>query len=101
MNKIIFVLAFVLMGTFAFANNNVELSSFNSEEIVELVKPINQSEILSSKIEIKELIRLDICTITVSTVDSDGNIINSISVTNHEGDCIKARNLAYLILGLL
>jgi acyl CoA:acetate/3-ketoacid CoA transferase alpha subunit len=102
MRKLFFMLAFVLVGTFAFANNNAELLNSNFEETSELVKTsINNESLTSKKIEIKELMRFDHCTITVSTLDSNGNVTSSITVTNHDGDCTAAKNLAYRILGLV
>lgn len=85
------MLAFVLVGSIVCANNTTELSNFNYEATSEPVKLKNYNDFL----------KIDICTITVSTVDSDGNVINSVTVTNHEGDCAKAEKIAYLILGLL
>ena len=91
----------MLTSSFAFANNNAELSNSNFEETSELIKTNNFNEDLTSKIEIEELVRFDHCTITVSTLDSDGNVTSSVTVTNHEGNCTAAKNLAYRILGLL
>lgn len=101
MRNLFLVLAFMLTSSFAFANNNLELPNSSFEETSELVKTSNHNEQLISKIVIKELLRFDHCTITVSTVDSDGNVTSSVTVTNYDADCTAAKNLAYRILGLL
>lgn len=94
MKKLFFVLAFALISTIAFANN----SNISAKEISD-VKIEKSLYIELTKVIISEFD--DHCTITVSTLDSDGNVTNSVTVTNHDGDCTAARNLAYRILGLL
>ncbi len=101
MRKLFFSLAFVLVGTITFASNSSMLFNFDSTEKIELMKQNNNVVSLTSKIDIKKFMRYDHCTITVSTVDSDGNTTNSVTVTNYDGDCKAAERLAYRILGLV
>lgn len=73
MKKIIFAFAFLIMGTFTFANNlNKKATTLNIEktETIEFVE--------------------DICTITVN-IYIDGELAASATWTDNDGDCELAR----------
>uniref|UniRef100_UPI00404872A2 hypothetical protein n=2 Tax=Flavobacterium sp. TaxID=239 RepID=UPI00404872A2 len=51
MKNVFFALAFMLVGTFAFANNAKEVSTVNYEEAVELVNSLDSSTTSYSVVE--------------------------------------------------
>ena len=51
MKNLFYALAFMLMGTFAFANNAKEVSTVNYEEAVELVNSLDSSTTSYSVVE--------------------------------------------------
>jgi len=59
MKNVIFALAFMLVGTFAFANNSIEKTV--ETKIVETVSP-NEKEVLEVKIETKIIAKKYLCT---------------------------------------
>ncbi len=73
MKNIFFALAFMLVGTFAFANNSKEVASINYNEAIEVfsaLKSADSSNIL--KVE-NNLEVIGTCYITLGFYDSDGN----------------------------
>ena len=73
MKKIIFVFAFVLIGSFAFANNPNEKATTLNIEKTEIIDFYS-----------------DICTITVN-IYIDGELASSATWTDNDGDCELAR----------
>lgn len=73
MKNLFFALAFMLVGTFAFANNAEEVSIVNNEEGVELVETLKSNDFSNTlKIE-NNLEVIGTCYITLGFYDSDGN----------------------------
>ncbi len=83
MKNVFFALAFMLMGTFAFAN---DYKTSKTEEI-KAEQSINNMVFIDS-ISIDD----DICTVT-STVTVNGTSYSA-TATSHTGDCTAARNAA-------
>lgn len=73
MKNVFFALAFMLMGTFAFANNAKEVSTVNYEEAFELVKSLKSND-FSNNLKIENNFEIfGTCYITLGFYDSDGN----------------------------
>lgn len=86
MRKLSFLLAFLLVSTFAFANNIVEkeisLESFETTSI--------NNYTIDSSITFD---MFDVCTVTVS-IYQDGELVGSGTWTYNTGDCDKALKFA-------
>ena len=86
MRKLFFVLAFMLVGSFAFANNSVEKEPIiETSKIDNLIK--SNDYILKSTIIFQTF---DICTITVD-IYHDGVLVSSATWTDNDGNCELAR----------
>jgi hypothetical protein len=73
MKNVFFALAFMLVGTFAFANNTKEVTTVNYDEAVELINSLTSTDSSNSlKIE-NNLEVFGTCYITLGFYDSDGN----------------------------
>jgi|TARA_B110000196_G_C20979779_1_gene582817 hypothetical protein len=66
MKNVFFALAFMLVGTFAFANNAKKLNTVNLEEAVELIES-------SSSYELVEKESLVDCLLTITFIFEDGS----------------------------
>ena len=80
MKKVIFILAFMLMGTYANANTETELIKSDTNNGLSVVT--------------KTVIEKDICTVTVTvTRDSDGKQFSS-TASNNKANCKAAADAA-------
>jgi hypothetical protein len=73
MKNVFFAVAFMLLGTFAFANTANELSSINSDETVKI---FNSLELVDNSENSKVLNNFEFfgtCYVTIGFYDSDGN----------------------------
>lgn len=89
MKKIIFILAFMLMGTYVNANS-VE------NPIIDNTKTEKVENSADLKVSVKTAIEADICTVTVTYTTSDG-VRHSATASNNRGDCGKAQHLADVV----
>jgi hypothetical protein len=81
MKNLFFALAFMLVGTFAFANNAKEVTTVNYDVVVELVKSLKSTDFRDNlKIE-NSLGVFGTCQITITFVNEDGEETGSISGT--------------------
>lgn len=72
MKNVFFALAFMLVGTFAFANNAKEITTVNYKEAVELVKSLKSTD-FSNNLKIENSLELfGTCYITLSFYGEDG-----------------------------
>ncbi len=89
MKKVIFILAFMLMGTYVNANS-VENPIIDNEK-TELIKSYVNDGL---KVVAKTVIEKDICTVTVTvTRDSDGKQFSS-TASNNKANCKAAADAA-------
>ncbi|MDO6812634.1 hypothetical protein [Tenacibaculum soleae] len=87
MKKVIFILAFILIGTYANASTENPIIDNTKTEFVKSYVFNGLSAIT------KTVIEADICTITVTYTTSDG-VRHSATASNNRGDCGKAQHLA-------
>ncbi|CAM1351071.1 hypothetical protein [Tenacibaculum insulae] len=87
MKKVIFILAFMLMGTYANATTENPIIDNTKTEIIK--SDVNDG----LKVSIKTVIEVDICTVTVTYTTSDGET-HSATASNNRGNCAKAEALA-------
>jgi hypothetical protein len=85
MRKLFFVLAFALVGTFAFANT--EIDNVEPKENVKTETLIN-GDVISYTITIDEF---DICTVTVTVTRSDGRKFSA-TASDSNADCTAAES---------
>lgn len=88
MRKLLVVLVFTLVGTFAFANT--DLNKVESKENIKTETLVN-GDFMSYTIVIDEF---DICTVTVTVTRADGRKF-SVTASNNQGNC-KAAEFAAL-----
>ncbi|WP_143592043.1 hypothetical protein [Tenacibaculum holothuriorum] len=88
MKKVIFILAFMLMGTYVSANT-LEIPIIDNTKTELIKSDVNDG----LKVSIKTVIEVDICTVTVTYTTSDG-VRHSATASNNRGDCGKAEALA-------
>lgn len=86
MRKLFFMLAFVLVGNFAFANT--EFNKVNKEYLKTEI--LENGDIVSFNITIDEF---DVCTVIVTKIYSDGVTVR-VRATSNTGDCNAARDAA-------
>jgi hypothetical protein len=87
MRKLFFMLAFVLVGTFAFANTELNTIDYKDEIKTELLE---NGDIVTYNISVDEF---DICTVTVTIEYSDGVIVRG-RATSNSGNCAAAESAA-------
>jgi hypothetical protein len=66
MKNVFFALAFMLVGTFAFANNAKEVTTVNYDEAVKLIKSSSTYELIESE-------SLVDCLLTITFIFEDGS----------------------------
>lgn len=81
------MLAFVLVGTFAFANT--ELNSVEDKDYTK-IELLKNGDIVTYSINVDEF---DICTVTVTITYSDGVVVRG-RATSNTGDCDAAASAA-------
>lgn len=85
MKNVFLALAFMLVGTFTFANTEIIKKTDNTIE-----KVVNDSEYaINYSVNIED----DICTVTVTITRSDGVVARG-RATSHSGDCAAAEAAA-------
>lgn len=88
------MLAFVLVGTFAFANTELNKVDYKDDIKTELLE---NGAIVTYNITVDEF---DICTVTV-TIDYGNGFISSATASNNQGNCDAAYDLAYATASLI
>jgi hypothetical protein len=83
MKNLFFMLAFALVGTFAFANTELNTIDYKDEIKTELLE---NGDIVTYNISVDEF---DICTVTVTITYSDGVVVRG-RATSNSGDCDAA-----------
>lgn len=94
MRKLVFMLAFVLVGTFAFANVEIDKSNTTTEVKTEILE---NGDVIQYNIVVDEF---DVCTVTVTIMYSDGTS-STATATDNTGDCDAAYWEAYALAGIL
>ena len=87
MKKVIFILAFMLMGTYANATAENPIIDNTKTELIK--SDVNDG----LSIVIKTVIENETCKVTVTYTTSDGET-HSATASNNRGDCAKAEALA-------
>ncbi|MGB3606902.1 MAG: hypothetical protein WA775_00955 [Psychroserpens sp.] len=87
MRKLFFVLAFSLVGTFAFAN--VELNNVETKEN-DNIETLVDGYVIDYEIIVDEF---DICTVTVTITRADGRRFSA-TASNNQGNCNAAADAA-------
>jgi hypothetical protein len=88
MKNLFIALAFMLVGTFAFANNSIE-NKLNLESCKTELATTNDYTIVTNV----DYQSADVCSITVSLY-VDGELVGSGTWTDNTGDCDKAARYA-------
>jgi hypothetical protein len=101
MKKLFSALFFLLIGSYAFSSNGIKQLSFNYAEATGIIEKSYYEGSSTVNIEDENFIWFDHCTIRVEKIDSDGNVTDSVEVTNYEGDCEAAKRAAFRILGII
>ncbi len=79
MKNVFFALAFMLIGTLAFANTAKEATTMSYEDSVELVKSFELESSTDAKV-INNLEVLGTCYITIGFYDADGNKVYELTL---------------------
>jgi len=79
MKNLFFALAFMLIGTFAFANNAKEVTTLSFEDSFELINSIESESSTDAKF-INNLEAFGTCYITIGFYDADGNKVYELTL---------------------
>lgn len=90
MKNVFFALALMLVGTFAFANTNVEKQSTNdAEEIINLSEVLDNTGFSISYLNLKDKTYGGYCTITV-TDNQTGEIVHQSTIYVNSAEACRA-----------